>query len=508
MTPYPNPFPTPTRQSAVAIVFILGNTFRLLLRQLWVFLLVVFFNPKRRTFDGFTLFFIGVAGFGAIMSIINYFNYYFYIEEGELRLEKGVLRKVKVTVPLDRIQTVNFKQNIVHQAFNVVAVEIDTAGSAGDEFSLHAIRKEQADALRDFVENYRRMVAAEPVALGKETQAPVALPAVSPKQETLLFNLSPLDLLKIGFSQNHLRTAGIIMAFFFGFFDDLEEAFGFDLSKKIEEWLGLALHNATYLYYFLVGIPFFLLASFLVSLVNTVLRFFDLRFFRTERGFKMISGLFTRHEVSANLQKIQYLRWSSSPVKRYFGMYSLRLNQAASTEISAKQAVAVPGCYEPGLEAARQAYFPTESSLVFEEHGVDKRLIRRQFIVWGIFPTAIALQVFHHWMGSGAFFSLLWLPFAWRLCVSYHQRWRWYVSEEGIRTSWGVFNRHTALLQWHKVQAMTIRQGYFMRGSRLANLTLYTAAGALNVPYIPLEKAQSVQDFVLYKVESDQRKWM
>lgn len=511
-----NPFAQPTRQSGYAIIFILGNVFRMLIRQLWIVILIILFNPKKRAFSGFTLFLLALAVFGAFSSILNYFSYFFYIRDGELVMEKGIFRKIKLNIPLDRIQTVNFKQGLLHQAFNVVAVEIDTAGSSGQEFSLQAIRKEDADTLRNYVEDFKRSMPAANGRIeqpGEEAETAVAGDQIFPKlqkekAESLLFRLSSFDLLKIGVSQNHLRTAGIIMAFFLGFFDDLEEAFDFDLSKKIEEMLGLAQHDSTFQYYLLLGIPFFLFVSFFITLFNTVLRYFDLRFWRTERGFKMISGLFTRQEVSANLQKIQYLRWSSSPLMRLFGMQAVRLPQAASVTVSRKMAVSVPGCYEQHLAPIRSAYFPEETTLEFEEHGVNARIIRRQVLLQGVLPVALLMVFSYSWLGTSVWVWALWLPVAFWQAVRYHRSWHWFISEEGLRKVHGVVTRRTVLLQWYKVQAVSIRQRFFLRRVGLAQLVLYTAAGAVSIPYIPLEKARAVQNFVLYKIETDSREWM
>ena len=510
MTEAQNPFPQPTRQSSIAIIFILGNVFRILIRQLWVLILIVLFNPKKQVFNSFTLFILGLAAFGSITSIINYFNYFFYIKDGELVMEKGVFRKIKVNVPLGRIQTVNFKQGILHQFFNVVAIEIDTAGSSGKEFSLQAITKEKANALREFVENFkatRLSSLAEnelEVSAGVESDTPSLIPDPS---QTLLFHLSPLDLFKIGVSQNHLRTAGIIMAFFIGFADDVEDALGLNFSKRLEEFIGTA-EGAEVLYLLLLGVPFFLIVSFLITLVRTALQHFDLKFWRTERGFKIVSGLFTRQEISANLQKIQFIRWSSSPLMRLFGMVAVRLPQAASVQVGRKLAVSLPGCYEPQLDAVREAYFPDEKNLPHEEHGVSNRIIRRQFFLQGTLPVALLMLVTHSLLGSSIWIWALWLPFALWLSVKYFQSWHWFVSEEGLRASWGFINRTSVLLQWYKVQGVTVRQSIFLRRVGLAHLTLSTAAGVVSVPYIPMAKAQAVRDFVLFKIETDGRAWM
>jgi putative membrane protein len=505
------PFSQPTRQSSAAIVFILGGVLKMLVRQLWVIILVFFFNRKGTGFNGYTLFFLGLAGFSALMSLLNYFKLVFYIKDGELVLEKGVIRKVKINVPLDRVQTVNFRQSLLHQFFNVVAVDIDTAGSAGKEFSLHALSKQQAELLRETVGKERNAVdSLAPPRDGSlqsiaETQTQHYQSPITNHQ--LLFSLSPLDLLKIGASQNHLRTAGILLAFFISFADDVQEALGINLEKKLAGWLGTS-QGWDILFTMLMAVPVLLSASFLVTLLRTVLQYFNLRFWRTERGFKIESGLFTRQEVSAVLTKIQYVLWSSSLLMRLFGMMKVRMPQAASVEVTGKLAVGLPGCYAPQLAAVRAAYFPTENDLQWEPHGVDVMAAFWRFLKIGPLPALLLLYLTWEWMGNTAFLWLLWLPAAAWMANRYRRSWRWEVSDEGLRAQWGSLNSTAVLLQWHKVQAVSVRKAIFTKRAKLARLTLYTAAGAVSVPYIPIEKAQAVQDYVLYKVESGNEAWM
>ncbi len=473
----------------------------MLFRQLWVVILVFVFN-KKNSFDTYTFIFLGLAVFTALMSLLNYFNLFFYIKDGELVLEKGVLRKSKINVPLDRVQTVNFRQNIFHQIFNVVAVDIDTAGSAGKEFSLHALSKPQAELLREVVSSRQSLTKAlvhQPTTPAPQSEIP------NPKSE--IFKLVPLDLLKIGISQNHLRTAGILLAFTLSFADDVQAALGIDLEKKLAWWLGTS-QGTDILLTLLMAAPVFLLASFVVTLFRTVLQYYDLRFLRTEQGFKIESGLFTRQEVSAVLAKIQYVRWASSPLMRLFGMVKVSLPQASSVVVRGKLTVGLPGCYAPQLAAVRAAYFPTETEQQWEPHGVHGISAIWRILKIGPLPALILLYATWDYMGNQAFIWLAWLAVAAWLAKRYQQSWRWEVSEEGLRAEWGVFNRTAVLLQWHKVQAVSVRRPIFTKKSKLARLTLYTAAGDISVPYIPFEKAQAVQDFVLYKVEAGDGAWM
>ncbi|MAT56247.1 MAG: hypothetical protein CMN32_17390 [Saprospirales bacterium] len=494
------PFPEPTRQSSAAILFILGNVLRMLVRQLWVLILVVFFNPKKQVFGGFTWLFIGMALLGALISVISYFNFYFYIKDGELVLEKGVLRKTKINVPLDRIQTINFKQGILHQTLNVVAVEIDTAGSAGQEFSLQAIRKEQAEALRSYVEANNSKATVLETGDDEGHAAPKAT-----TEGLLLFRLKPADLLKIGLSQNHLRTAGIIMAFTYGFIDDVANALDIQLEKELEKVPGMATDDH-YAFLFLWGVVFFLVLSVLLSLLNTVLRYFDLRVFKTLNGLKMVSGLFTRHEVSASFPKIQFMRWSDNPLRRYFKMVHLRLPQAASVAMGRKTTFSVPGCYQDQLATVQKICFPDEEGRKYTPHGIHRRIIWRQVWLQAIGPVAVLLYL--TWGMPGHWLWLLWLPIGMWLAVRFHKNWQWQISEEALRAEWGVVTRRGVLLELFKVQGVTLHENWFLRRRNLAHIELHTAAGSVRIPYLPKEKATRLCDWVLYKVESSSREWM
>ena len=121
-----------------------------------------------------------------------------------------------LNVPFDRIQSVDFKRNIVHQFLNVVSVQVDTAGSKGSELELDAIEQERAEELREIVLAYKR---AKIISAPAEGEFPPDLPPVKEVPE-LILSLSPKDLIKVGISENHLRTAAIIFAFFLSLADD------------------------------------------------------------------------------------------------------------------------------------------------------------------------------------------------------------------------------------------------------------------------------------------------
>lgn len=117
----------------------------------------------------------------------------------------------------------------------------------------------------------------------------------------LILSLSSKDLIKIGVSENHLRTAAIIFAFFLSLADDLDQLLGWDIYGQLEDTttaMSLVGILAT-----LIAIPLFIGISFSITLIRTVLKYYGLKFWREGQRFKLVSGLFTRNEKTIQQSK-------------------------------------------------------------------------------------------------------------------------------------------------------------------------------------------------------------
>lgn len=65
-----------------------------------------------------------------------------------MRIEYGLFVKNKRYIPFERIQTLNYKEGILHRPFKLVRVDVETAGGSADaEVSLTAITREQASRI-------------------------------------------------------------------------------------------------------------------------------------------------------------------------------------------------------------------------------------------------------------------------------------------------------------------------------------------------------------------------
>ncbi len=493
----------PNRQSPVAIIVILFQLVQRLIRQFWPILLVMFLG--RGGYENYWLNNVVIVfGLGSTLtSIISYFKFYFYIKNEELVIEKGVFQKSKINVPFDRIQTVNLQQNPIHRFFDVMALEIDTAGSAGNELSIKAINRKNAEEIRSFLLEKSRLAKAEKGIEGDEVTEGVASIV---QKETSLLNLSISDLLKIGIGQNHFRRALIIVGSLFAAMEYARTIIGASFETQIKEVAGLVAGSAFLIA--LIAVPLMIAGSILLTLIQTVLRYYDLNFLKTQRGFKVVAGLLTKREQSANLTKIQQIAWSTNPVKMIFNLFDLKLSQAASVVVARKQSFYVPGCYAHQIEAVQETYFPGVSAVDFEMHGIHRSIMWRRWLYIGLLPAAFAFLGVYLSTEALSIFPIFWIIIVFLYQYRYWKKWNYGISEEGIRTSSGVIGTQWDLLLWYKIQSVKIKQTIYQRRKGLCDLVFYTAAGGIKIPYIELEKAQQIRNYVLYKIESSQKAWM
>lgn len=489
---------TPQRQSIVAILIILIKFVRSMARQFWPILLVIFFNPKGNK-DLYFGIFIAALGFVSLAgSVISYFKYYFFIKDGELNVRKGVLRKTSLNVPFERIQSIDFEQNIVHQIFNVVSVKIDTAGSKGSELSIDAIAKDHAYELRDYILQQKAKLKGGRLEDSSQENLDEA--------KELILELKPPDLMRVGVSQNHLRTAALILLFFFSVAEDFGEAMGFDLINKIEENYGQIFETS--LLVGLILVPVFIFISFLITLFRTVIQYFDLKFWKTTHGFKLVSGLLTRKEKSMQNEKIQIVGWSNNPLKKFFGIFRLRIYQAASVDVLGSKSMTIPGAYQHQIDQTILSLIPESDGAVYEHHGVHP-LARFRFIwFFGILPLLVITAIAYFTKTPDWYAAWVYFPLAIFMGHQYYRKKGFQMHPDYFIAEGGVFGRNYKMVELFKVQAVKVSQSWYENRKDLSTIHIYTAAGEISIPYLPIIKARKLNDYILYRIEVSRENWM
>ena len=495
-----NVFSEPTRQSIVAIVLIIYKYINVIIRQIWPFLLIFLVGGASGRSERFA---IGLAVIGLasmVWAILSYFKFYFYLKDDELVIQQGILRKSNLNIPLDRIQSVNVNQNIVHQLLNVVQLEVDTAGTQGSEFKFDALSKEKAEQLRSIL-----------ISKKKSDNSVEQLFEEGVEQELLtvkkpIFNLSVIDLVKVGLTQNHFRSVGFVLIVFIWLQSSFEDM-GISTDDYMEGFFDF-LVSASFAAVITITIMASIIAV-LISLVRTVLVYFDAHLWREGNRLKLAHGLFNKKEVSAPYQKIQMIQWSNNPLQKLISIFDLRLKQASSATVSARKSLRVPGVSREHVDYLKESWLGIETLESLETHGISIHYFYRRVMFRMIF--CVILFTIYYLVGQvngWLILLILMVPyFIYTSWLAYKKR-GFAINEYNLYITGGVIDDDYALLPLKKVQNIIIRQTPYQSRKKLADIDIHTASGKVTIPYIPLDLADQLSDYFLYKVESSSESWM
>ncbi|MBT8231140.1 MAG: PH domain-containing protein [Saprospiraceae bacterium] len=493
----PYDFSKPTRQSYAAILIIMYRLYKVIIKQLIPVFVVLLFKGEAMKSPWFIYSIIIIAVIGAVYSIIAFFKYYFYINGNKLVVEQGVFKKSKLEIPFDRIQSVNTEQNLIHQLFKVVKLNMDTAGSAGNELQLNALDLTLASQLNEKILKH------------KSTSNKVSEVKATNEEKKIIFKLGIGQLLKVGITENHIRSGGVLIFFFFYVFDSLED-FGVEILEKSESYMPIAQELVQSLIVVLVVIILFAIVSFLISLTRTVLKFYNLHMYRKGEGFVIVSGLFNKKERAAKDEKIQSIRWSQNLLQKMSNIYEVLMKQAASQEVGEVKSFKVVGLTQNDVRLTQQ--------YVFKEHYNELNLIplnsinhyyftRRLFIWSYIFlPIITMFYYFENFSGIG-YTSFLYFLAIGSAYLSFKKK-KFGLGNTLLRIDGGTFGRKSTAMPLFKIQNIKISETPFQRRRKLGSLTIYSASGSIKIPEIAIDMAKELKNYLLLKVEISKEKWM
>jgi len=200
-------FNMPQRQSQWAIIFIIIRSLRKMVIQLWPLVIAAFMGRSGGTFEKYEIIASGLGLFGMVASVISYYRFYFHVSDDELVIKQGIIKKVNLNIPFERIQSINFRQTLLHRLLQVTTIEMETAGSKDQETKIDALSIPQAEELR------KLLLEKRAAALGQmeEEGTPAVAQEVVTVENTIL-TLSPRDLLKVGLTRNHFAPIGLLIS--------------------------------------------------------------------------------------------------------------------------------------------------------------------------------------------------------------------------------------------------------------------------------------------------------
>ncbi|MBE3014581.1 PH domain-containing protein [Microbispora sp. NEAU-D428] len=438
-----------------------------------------------------------------VLGMLRWFTTTYRITPKHVQVRRGLLTRKVVTVPRDRVRTVDVTSHVLHRVLGLARVEVGTGTSERrheGRLKLDALTAAEAARLR--VELLHRSPATPAAASStvsatvSATASPVAPPAGStPAAETELARMRP-EWVRFGpFTMSGLVTVGVVA----GFVSRLVSEGNVDLGRVgpvQETWrwfsaMSLPLEIATVV---LVLVVFVSVASTL----GYVLAFGNFRLTRHAEGTLHVTrGLLTTRATTIEERRLRGVEVGEPLLLR--AVRGARLS-AVTTGLRSAQgaqrggslllppapradAVSVARLVLPRAAhapAASSASDPSPVTADLTAHG--PAALRRRFTrAYGVHALVLAaLLALWWWAGLP---SWTWvtaaalLPLTALLAADRYRSLGHTLTSGYLVTRWGSLARRRVALECDGVIGWNIERSFFQRRARLATLTATTAAG-------------------------------
>jgi len=456
------------------------------------------------------MFAIGGALLAAVLigSFLQYWFFKFKRNDDKILINEGVFKKNHRVIQFDRIQNINLLQPIYFKPFELVTLQIETAGAKGQEANLAGISETFANYIR------------EEILLKKEKYSSLDCDDKSVINEAkLIAEASLLDLVKYGVSSNGIFWFFVVLAPLIGLADDvLPKIISKNDFQQLVELLGGELWGTVFMIAIILVSVFVLMFGF--SILGAILRYFNYSLVLSKQSLgqgteewslKRSSGLLTRYEESLKIQKVQTVITQTNIFGKWLGIVNLTLGQVSGSQNNAKNKKSlfvIPVRNHHQTNKITQVIFTDRPDRI-ETKGINRRYIAKTLIFKLFLPSLIICSVIYLNRGN---FLILAIPFAFSLIMLPLVVKRWKKYRYGMKDGYGRFERglfgfRHILFPLYKVQRAEVCQSPFQRRRNLATLKIYLASNKIQMQYIPIDEANKWMDIIGENIEFNEKAW-
>lgn len=470
---------------------------------------------------GILVFFILLTCF----AFVSFKVYRYRLTEDSIEIRSGIFSKKHLNLPFTRVQNIKIEQPVYYRLTGHACLQLDTAGSAKNEAILIAIKLDFAQQLKTRIQSQNQIqhhTIMEHQQDNKSADTPefeVESARCQAELENIINQRDLSDLIIHGISSNRMWIfLGGLAPFYGNVFESVSEWLT-SLGINITELFNLHTHSVLEIGLYVLSLTMLVmlvLVSF--SVVGAIVSFYG--YTLSKQGDKYIrrSGLFTKHEVSMRLSRLQMIvqkqDWLDVLLKRidlkFEQTNSFSKNQDAS---ASNNKIIVPSIKLEESQALIDDAYPNNSLnrliCINGFESISKRFILRN-IMLVLMPTWLLITIatlVNNKLMIAVLFSLLFLG----LCVLVVLRWkRWGIArdEHFVYLRKGLIGVDYYCFPIYKLQQTQFKQTLFMKKRQIATVKFVLASGTLKVPMINEKLAYKLIDEGLYQVESSQKSWM
>ncbi|MDQ0273213.1 PH domain-containing protein [Cytobacillus purgationiresistens] len=410
--------------------------------------------------EGYIQFFItlGFVLLILITGILTWLRFTYRIEEGELRIESGIIVRKKRYIPFERIQSLDLSEGILQRPFGLVKMTVETAGSGTEaEAVLTAITKSDADRIQQAL-SYSKSENQ----LDMESQVT--------KEESIIYKIKPSELLLLSSTSGGVGVViSAVVAFMFQFAEVIPY-------ERVYEELEVFISSSLIFISILVFLGF--LVAWLIALIGSVLKYANFTVKRTDEDIIISRGLLEKRQLTIPLHRIQALRISENIIRQPLGLASVFVESAGGSVKDSDNArvMLLPVIKKSQIEMIMASCLP-DYDLNHSFTPAPKRALRRYMyrgLILSVPISAALIYFFRPWGYIG--FAVIFIS----LFFSYLQfrAAGWNLEESQATLRYRGITKNTVFLKKNRTQSLTMSESHFQKKRKLATIQAMAMSGS------------------------------
>ncbi len=476
----------PKRLHPVAAIV---NALRQLKEMIIPFLIFVVFGSRGTDWDLF--YFIGSIAVVVLVlfyGVLSWYRFTYRIEQGELRIEYGLIVRKKRYIPFDRIQSLDLSEGILQRLFGLVKVKVETAGSGGmglqdGEAVLAAITKQDAQEIHDYLVSIKKHGQVQQ---GEEEQS---------SSEDVLYKISAHELVVLASTSGGV---GVVISAVLAFVFQFEEFIPYE---QIFDGVENFVQNGVIFISVVVFLGFLL--AWLIALLGTMLKYAHFTVRKVDNDLVITRGLLEKRQFTIPLNRIQAVRISENLIRQPLGYASAFVESAGGSALDQESSKVlilpivkkgkIPGLLEPHL---------TDYQFRVNLSPAPPRAYRRYLLKgWLFFLPIIALAIWFLRPWGYAALILLALSAIWSY-LNYKDA-GWSLDEGMLTFRYRNMAKNTVYMRKNKIQSFSVKQSNFQKKKKLATVEaiVMSGHGGAGGKVIDVEKQHADQIYNWYSHE-------
>ncbi len=485
-------FSEPQRQSplGIAILFlsVLGN----LLRNFGVVLVIIFFREntgyKQLMLSGILLlallFAIGIA-------YLRYRKFTFFInnETNEFILTKGIINTSQTNIEKRKIQEVIISQPFLHKVLGIYQVEIDSPGTDKKDLKIEAVSYETAQQLREMLV----VAKADPEFVSDSFDAAETIS--KPVSE---FKISPLSLMKWGFTSDYIYSIFALIGIVFYLFDKLNDFFMDQIETAFDEemWQEYLLFSNVLI---VAAVILFFCTAVFINALRKIITYWDTRVQWENKRVRVSYGLFNSREAVINPDKVQQFISTQNILQKKINIGGLKITQIGEDEFDQNTSTIIPACNNEEREKLQSFFFGTEVTFQETVRMVKFRLVSR-LLVWAVAGSGIVGFVLY-FFEIPVYFLLFYTIFVSILVALKFINSRLYFGEKFMKERSGIWDVDEKVSRIQDTQMIEVSQYFWQRKRGIGSVNVYTAGGSISQGSSKMKTLKKWVNYIVYQTE-------